>query len=143
MNGTVLSFYLNKNLYGIPIQYAKEINRKVEYTLVPGETAAVVGLLNLRGQVVTLFDLSVLLNPVSATSKLGNHCIILKETFSGPDQVGFFVDRLGEVRTVTDSRCEPVPARVNHAEKKYISEVVQFDDQILLVLDLKRLFDIE
>ena len=51
MQGKILTFYLQGELFGIDIKLVKEINRKINYTKVPGAPDFVVGLFNMRGQV--------------------------------------------------------------------------------------------
>ena len=49
-------------LFGIDIGLVKEINRKIKYTEVPGAPEHIVGLYNMRGQVVTIFDVACILH---------------------------------------------------------------------------------
>jgi purine-binding chemotaxis protein CheW len=140
MTGKVLTFYLGGNLCGIDITFAKEINRRIKYTPVSGEISHVVGLLNLRGQVVTLFDLSKALNSVEKKDSGRSQCIILKELYQG-DQVGFFIDKLGEVVDITPDVCELPPANIRHIEGQFILEVAKMQADIILILDIKKVFD--
>lgn len=139
MNGKILTFYLGSGLWGIDIKQAQEINRNVEYTPVPGEKSSIVGLLNLRGQVITLLNLTSLLQIHSSSTELGRHCIILKGTLNGSDQIGFFIDRLGDVMDVTEDLCERPPQYVEDSEKSWIADVVKLPNEMLFVLDLNHL----
>jgi purine-binding chemotaxis protein CheW len=141
MTGKVLTFYLGNNLCGIDIAFAKEINRKIKYTSVSGGTSHVVGLLNLRGQVVSLFDLNQVLNFNEKKNSARSQCIILKDFYQG-DQVGFFIDKLGEVVDVTPDICELPPANIRNIESPFIAEVVKLQAGIILVLDIKKVFDV-
>ena len=58
----ILTFYLEGELFGIDIGLVKEINRKIKYTEVPGAPEHIVGLYNMRGQVVTIFDVACILH---------------------------------------------------------------------------------
>lgn len=140
MTGKVLTFYLAGHLCGIDIRYAKEINRKVEYTPVPGAISPIVGLLNLRGQVVTLFDLVIVLNFTQSAKTQRNHCIILKGDTYDSDPVGFFIDKLGDVITVTDEQCERPPLNSNDQGGACITEVVQLQDELVLIFNLDKIF---
>ena len=143
MTGRVLTFYLCGTLCGIDIETAKEINRNVSYTQIPGAATHIVGLLNLRGQVVTLLDLAQLINFKQTSARNNSHCIILKNKAEDPDQVGFFIDKRGDVIDVTPNMCEPVPANIADVEKKMIHKVVKLEDEILLILDLKGIIQME
>jgi purine-binding chemotaxis protein CheW len=141
MTGKILTFYIGDNLCGIDIAFAKEINRKIKYTSVTSGTSHIVGLLNLRGQVVSLFDLNQVLNSTGRTNSARSQCIILKDLYQG-DQVGFFIDKLGEVVDVTPDICELPPANIRNIEGPFIAEVVKLQANIILVLDIKRIFEV-
>lgn len=141
MIGKVLTFYLGSSLCGIDITLAKEINRNIKYTSVPGGAAHVVGLLNVRGQVVTLFDLTEVLHFVEKKDRISSRCIILKRASRG-EQIGFLIDKLGEVVDVTSVMCELPPANIRNVEGNFISEVVKLDTQVMLLLDIEKIIDV-
>ena len=135
----LLTFYLCGSLCGIDIRVAKEINRNITYTFVPGASKHVVGLLNLRSQIVTLLDLAQLLNFEQIGERKNEYCIILKSQLDKPDLVGFFIDKLGDVIDVTPDMCQPAPASIIAIDNYFIREVVKLEDEIVLVLDLKEI----
>ena len=139
MTGRLLTFYLCGSLCGIDIKIAQEINRNITYTSVPGARDYVVGLLNLRGQIVTLLDLAQLLNFKQIGDNNQKHCIILKSRLAEPHKVGFFIDKLGDVIDVTAEMCELAPANIIDRENPFIHEVVKLEDEIVLVLDLAKM----
>ncbi|MCC5464319.1 chemotaxis protein CheW [Pelosinus baikalensis] len=140
MTGKILTFYLAGSLCGINIAFAKEINRNVKYTAVPGGASHVVGLLNLRGQVVTLFDLTQILHLNQKQEDKKTKCMILKGLFQG-DHVGFFIDKLAEVIDITPDMCELPPANIKNLQGRFISEIVKFNKEIILILDINKIFD--
>jgi len=139
LTGRILTFYLCGSLCGIDIKIAKEINRNITYTSVPGASDHVVGLLNLRSQVITLLDLGKLLHFKQDGESNNRHCIILKSRLEEPDKVGFFIDKLGDVIDVTSEMCEPPPANITDIENSFIHEVVKLEDEILLILNLSKI----
>lgn len=141
MTGKILTFYIGDNLCGIDIAFAKEINRKIKYTSITDGTSHIVGLLNLRGQVVSLFDLNQVLDSTGRKNSIRSQCIILKDSYQG-DQVGFFIDKLGEVVDVTPDVCELPPANIRNIEGSFITEVVKLQTDIILVLDIKKIFEV-
>lgn len=139
MTGKIMTFYLGGSLCGIDIAFAREINRNISYTPVLGGVPYVVGLLNLRGQIVTLFDLVRLLKLTKQDTK-ESQCIILKKPFRG-DSVGFLIDRPGEVVDITPAMCELPPANVKKLQGKFIAEVAKSNQEIILILDVEKLAD--
>jgi purine-binding chemotaxis protein CheW len=135
MRGKVLTFYLCGCLYGIDIKLVKEIGRHAEYTPIPDAPDHIVGLMNMRGQIVTLFNLAKLMNH-SLMSDIGRStCIILKNTPDEPDYVGLLTDRSGSVVDIEEEQCEPSPANMDHSFQEYVSEVVKLKDQILMIIN--------
>jgi purine-binding chemotaxis protein CheW len=139
MTEKVLTFYLCDSLLGINVTLIKEINRNIEYTPVPGAKSYVEGLFNMRGQVVTLFDLTKLLGIEEADEQKKLSCIILKVP-RDPDQVGFFIDRPGDVIDVNRDDCELPPANVGGVEGEYKNSVVKLDKELLIIIEPGRIF---
>jgi purine-binding chemotaxis protein CheW len=135
----VLTFYLGGNLLGIDVTLVKEINRNVDYSPVPGSQSCIVGFMNMRGQVVTLFNLAELLKLDAAGGQEGHTCIILK-TPKDPDQVGFLIDRPGDVMDIDREEFELPPANVGGVEGEFIDSIVKLENELLIIIDTKKIF---
>lgn len=135
----VLTFYLSGSLCGIDIAIAKEINKNVEYTPVPNSFDHVVGLLNLRGQIVTLIDLAQLLHFKETNEKRKCHCIILKKNAVNSDQIGFFIDKMGDVIDVTADMYQTAPANIADSEDGFINQIIKFKNEVVLMLNLAKI----
>jgi purine-binding chemotaxis protein CheW len=135
----ILTFYLSGSLLGIDVTLVKEINRNVDFSAVPGSQDYIVGFLNMRGQVVTLFNLANLLNLESENIQKGRTCIILK-TPRDPDQVGFLIDHPGDVIDIDKEECELPPANVGGVEGEFINSIVKLKDELLIIIDPKKIF---
>lgn len=135
----VMSFYLCDSLFGIDIIKVKEINRRVEYTPVPGSNPVVSGLYNMRGQIVTLFDLSRILGYATRLNQGQLGCIILKPTASHLHQFGFLIDAPGDVIEIPNDISESPPANVDHIAGELLEKVVKLEDQLLLVLHSEKI----
>lgn len=140
MTGKILTFYLEGQLFGIDIKLVKEINRKIRYTKVPGAPDFIVGLFNMRGQVVTVFDLASRIYSGETTIQEGPTCIILKNQDIGSEHMGFVVDRAGDVLDIQHEWCEPLPGNIHDIDGQYITEVVNFQDQLIMIIDPKKIF---
>ncbi len=140
MNGSVLTFYLCGILCGIDVARAKEMNRTVEYTAVPGAPSNIAGLMNLRGQIVTLFDLAALLGLSRLEKRRETNCVILKSRPNDSDQAGFFIDKPGTVIEITADMCTLAPAGFSGIDNRFIRAVVKVEEGILLLLDPDEIF---
>jgi len=138
----VLSFRLAGRLFGIETRYVKEINRNVEYTPVPRASEEIIGLFNMRGQVVTLFDLASILDYRKDLQARRDACIILKAQPNSPDQVGFLIDKTEDVIDIDESLCEPPPANSPQMEYKYVKRVAKLEGELLLLIENEGIFSI-
>lgn len=122
-------------LFGIDILSVKEINRNVEYTPVPDAPPHIVGLLNMRGQVVTLIDLAGLMGYRLNSGTGKTTCIILKNSLEEQDYIGFFIDYPGSVIDIDDNNCEPPPPNVSIMENKFVDQIVKLEEGLLLIIN--------
>ena len=141
------TFYLGEALFGIDILSVREINRHLEMTKVHKVEKHVRGLLNLRGQIVTILDLGVRLGIGETEVKKESRSIILKSDFAnGKDgvegaavlgEVGLLVDRIGDVLTVDDSEIESPPANIGVVEGRFMDGVIKMNDDLLSILNIE------
>jgi purine-binding chemotaxis protein CheW len=150
------TFYVGKTYFGIPILQVREINHNLRITEVPDSPTYIKGLLNLRGQIVTLFDLAVRLG--RAETEIGNTTrnLILKTDADtaklreqglvkervGDDAVGFIVDRIADVVEVDEHEIVPPPANVQDIQKEFIAGVIELDRELLIILNITELMAI-
>ena len=151
----LVTFYVGEEFFGIDILLVKEINHKLQLTHVDRVASSIAGLINLRGQIVTILDLSKRLN-ISTENKAEN-CIILKtrseidrrqvnevNSLSAPvDFMGLLVDRIGDVITVNTENLEDPPQDSNSYENPFFDKVAQLDDSIIIILNLENILAAE
>ncbi len=132
----ILTFYLANNLYGIDIALVKEINRNIECTAVPTAKRNIIGLFNMRGQIVTLFDLASLMGLESHDISQSCACVILKSLKNDPNQIGFLIDYSRDVLNLDRADCEEPPANINNSDKEeFIHFIVKLNDELITVID--------
>ena len=136
----ILSFRLNGMLLGIETQFVKEINRNVEYTEVPLAPEKIVGLFNMRGQVVTLLNLAYYLGYEKTNDSPRNTCIILK-TQGNRGQVGFLIDTMEDIFDIEDEQCEESPANSKGKVNRFMKCVAKLENELLLIIKNEAIFD--
>jgi purine-binding chemotaxis protein CheW len=141
MTGKILTFYLGGELFGVDIKLVKEINRKIRYTRVAGAPDFIVGLFNMRGQVVTVFDIACRIHGMESIIPENPTCIILKTQNENSEHMGFVVDRPGDVLDILDEWCEPLIGNMEHEYGEYIKEIVKFQDHLIMIIDPDRIFE--
>lgn len=135
MTGRIVTFYLGENLFGMDISEVREAVSKVSYTPVPGTSLYIAGLMNMRGQVVTLFNLNKLMGYGCGENVQGKSCIILKNNRSRTDYAGFLVDKLGEVIDVRDEWLTQPPSNMRNVEMKFVKELVMLEDRLVILVE--------
>lgn len=143
------TFRLGDRLFGLDLMMIREINRILDITPVPHAREHIRGLINLRGQIVTILDLSVRLGLPRLDIGEESHNVILKtngelaaahsgKNFStSTDLVGFLVDAIGDVVEADESSIEPPSANVSEAEGRFLSGVIKTDNGLLVLLDIR------
>ncbi len=131
-----VTFRLDNESYGINVMQVQEVLRLSEIAPVPGAPAHVLGIINLRGNVVTVIDTRTRfgLPPVEA-------CEATRIVIIESDQmiVGILVDSVAEVVNLRMSEIETAPNVGNDESARYIQGVHSRNNEILILIDLNKL----
>ena len=143
MKSRILTFYIKGELFGIDIVLVKEINRNIGYTPIPGAKDNILGLLNMRGHVTTIFNISKILGFGEDLNNLKkSKCIILKPfNLLDDTQIGFLIDKSGDVLDINKDERERVPANISSIQDEYIESIVKMKDEILIIINPYKMFD--
>jgi purine-binding chemotaxis protein CheW len=136
----LLTFYLGEALCGLDISRVEELNRPLEMTPVPQAPPYVLGLVNLRGKLVTILDLG---RKVGLESKAltANSRIIFVQTAG--EYLGLVVDRVAEVAEVHQKQVAATPANLKEASSRFFEGVLQTDQGLIGILDLSEVLKVE
>ena len=111
---------------------ALELTRHRELTRVPLAPPTVAGLMNLRGQLVTVLDLRRRLDlPPGPADARPMHVVL--NTPDGP--LSLLVDEVGEITELSEADFEPPPESVRGVARELILGVCQLPGSLLLILD--------
>jgi purine-binding chemotaxis protein CheW len=131
-----ITFRIDDFLAGIDILRVREINRLVDITPVPHAPAYIRGLINLRGQTVTVFDLGIRLGLAPRIITEKTHNIILKR-----DAVGLLVDSIGDVVEAKSDEIMTPPANLGGIAREFIESVVSFEKELMIVLSSEKILE--
>lgn len=131
--GQFLTFNLRQRPYGVPIETVREINSMVDITPVPGMPKYVSGVINLRGKVIPVVNLSVRFG-VENAGVTRETCIIVIEVQGS--LVGMIVDSVSEVIMLPSESIEPAPLLSECEEGQWITGMGKIDSKIVLLLDI-------
>ncbi|MBI6872738.1 chemotaxis protein CheW [Clostridium aciditolerans] len=127
----VVIFKLNEEQFAVETGKVQSINDAMEITKVPKAPAHIKGLINLRGNVISLLDINLLLGTPKQDEKQNNIIILEMED----ELVGITVDQVDEVLDVEEELIE----KVNDGKKAYIEGVINFKDRIVTLIDIDKL----
>ena len=131
-----ITFNIMEHLIGINIKDVREINRILDITPVQHAPDYVKGLINLRGNTVTVFDLAVRLGFGHREITDESHNIILKN-----DDVGLIVDNIGDVVEAADDDIELPPANLKGIRAKFLQGVKKLDADLLVILSAQKIIE--
>lgn len=131
-----VTFNLGDETYGINVMQVQEILRMTEIAPVPGAASYVVGIINLRGNVVTVIDTRRRFS-LPAFQESDDTRIIVMEV--GKSVVGMLVDKVSEVVYLHQSEIDTAPHLTNEDSSRFIQGVVSNDKDLLILLDTYKL----
>jgi purine-binding chemotaxis protein CheW len=132
----LVTFRLKDETYGINVMQVQEVLRVSEIAPVPGAPGYVLGIINLRGNVVTVIDTRTRFG--LPTGELGDASrIVIIE--SEQQVVGILVDSVAEVVELRQSQIDSAPNTGNEDSSRYIQGVASRDEDLLIVVDLNKL----
>ena len=135
-----VTFRLADEIYGINVMQVQEVLRMTDVAPVPGSPHYVMGIINLRGNVVTVLDTRKLLDLATSDITDTSRIMIIE---SGKVTVGLLVDSVAEVVNIALSDIDPPPSVGNDEGSRYIQGVYSSDQQILILIDLNKLINEE
>ncbi|MCY6370430.1 chemotaxis protein CheW [Clostridium ganghwense] len=129
----VVIFRLGDEQFAVETAKVQGINDIMEITRVPKSPDYIKGLINLRGNVISLLDINLLLNIEKKENVEQNNIIILKME---DEHVGITVDEVDEVLEIE----EEIVEKVDDQRKLYIKGVINFKDRVVTLIDIDKLF---
>lgn len=128
-------FDLASELYGVDIGLVKEIIRMQALRSVPETSSYIEGLINLRGQVISVIDLRKRL-AVPLTDVNNDTRIVVVDM--GKYDIGFIVDSVEEVLRISLDSVEPPSSAITTADSQYLRGIAKLEDRLIILLDLEQ-----
>ncbi|KWS98005.1 chemotaxis protein CheW [Pseudomonas syringae] len=140
-----LTFMLGGEMFAIGILGIKEIIEYGSLTVVPMMPAFVRGVINLRGAVVPVVDLSARFGRQNSDITRRS-CVIIIEASSEdgqPQDIGLLVDNVSAVLEIPASQIEPPPNFGARIRADFISGMAKVDGKFVIVLEFDRVLSID
>src|SRR5574344_2153601 len=131
-----VTFRLENETYGINVMQVQEVLRYSEIAPVPGAPSYVLGIINLRGNVVTVIDTRQRFGLPSAEVTDNTRIVIIE---ADKQVVGMLVDSVAEVVYLRQSEIETAPNVGNEEAAKFIQGVCNKNEELLILVDLEKM----
>lgn len=137
--GKYLTFALGKEEYGLEILKVREIIGYMDITAVPRTPSYVKGVINLRGQVISVVDLRAKF-AMETAQRTEQTCIIVVEIRHGERKLstGIIVDRVSEVLEIPSESIEEPPSFGASVETDFILGMGKIGESVKILLDIDK-----
>jgi purine-binding chemotaxis protein CheW len=139
-----LTFTLGGEMFAVAILNVKEIIEYGTVTEIPMMPGFIRGVINLRGAVVPVIDLSCRFGG-KTTQVARRTCIVIVELQEGDQKhdIGVMVDAVSEVLEIASSEIEPPPSFGAKIRTDFISGMGKVDGKFVIILDVARVLSVE
>lgn len=142
--GKFLTFALDSEEYGIPIQKVKEIIGIMDITCIPRTPLFIKGVINLRGKIIPVMDLRLKFG-MKEREYNQRTCIIVVEFLLSDmkKQMGIVVDTVSEVLNIQKSDIEPPPQYGTAVETAFLTGMGKVKGKVILLLEIEQILSSE
>lgn len=136
---------VGEQLLGLPIGRVQDVFIATRITAVPLAPREIVGLINLRGRVVTAICMRRRMGyPITGKGLRETDCeLVAVGIDQGGEAFALIVDVVGEVMRLSRATFEPVPIHLDRAWAALAKGVHRLDDRLLVVIDVDAVLNIE
>ncbi len=139
----MIGFVVADELFCVDILMVQEIIKDTSITAIPDAPDFIMGIINLRGSIIPVIDLSkrLSLSRADQSAAPGGWILILK---IGGRVTGFIVDRVTRVLKVPEGAVKPPPEMgVSGLKNQYVSGVCKQDERLMAILDFNRILSVD
>ncbi len=134
-----LCFSLGSDEFAMPLLSVKEVIGMPEFTPIPQAPSYYLGMMNLRGQVITVIDLRSKLG-IKGTKSLETSVIIID---LGENCMGVVVDSVNSVISPALDQLSPPPDLAKTPSAEFVTDVYRKEEKLVLVLDIFKILSKE
>ncbi len=138
----VIAFMLNEELIGINIKNVTKISKRLDITPVPKTPEHILGVMNLRGNIVPVVNLKKMLALPNANDKDQEFILIIDSAIGN---IGLLIDQVVGAITIDEEDIQPAPINSIGIDSKFITGVIITKEEygnknLLILLDIDKLF---
>jgi purine-binding chemotaxis protein CheW len=134
-NLSLAVFDLGGEFFGLPLHWVREFIKTPKIQPVPTAPGAIVGNLNLRGEILTLLDLRATLN-ISQEGRSYDQAVVAQV---GDLVTGIAIDTLHDIVELDPATISPLPVTSQASRGQFVQGTTIYGDRLLSLLDLPQL----
>ncbi|MCD6396674.1 MAG: chemotaxis protein CheW [Spirochaetaceae bacterium] len=138
-NTLISTFFLGETVWGLDTLDTQEVIRVSEITKVNNAENYIIGIINLRGKIVTVIDLSSKLGLGSSSISDASKIIIVE--WMG-EYIGLLIDSISDVIDIEKKSLTSAPSSMNGTRGGYIDSVYQAGQQLIAILNIKAVLEV-
>jgi purine-binding chemotaxis protein CheW len=131
----VSTFYLGNTLMGIDTMKVQEVIRITDITPVYHAPDHIVGIMNLRGKIVTIIDLSKKFELPQSGMTTDSRIVIVQWN---DEYVGILVDRIFDVIYVNRSALMPPPSNIHEIQGRFFDGVFNAEGRLIAIINVEK-----
>lgn len=136
----IISFILNKELFGIEVDSIQEIIKSHNVTLVPGAPSFIEGIINLRGMIVPVINLRKRFSLAEDKTILQKIIVVNIKGL----KTGIMVDNVKEVKDIANKELKMTKSLVAGIDAEYLKGILTFEkNELITLIDLEKILDSE
>ncbi|MDO4765857.1 MAG: chemotaxis protein CheW [Eubacteriales bacterium] len=133
-------FHLDNEEYGVDIMKVNVIEKYQDIVKVPNSPEYIEGIINLRGEILPIFNLRKKFNLKEKAIDENTKIIVV---FLGDMKVGFIVDSVSQIINIEESQLVPAPKIVTGVNRRYIQSVAKVGERMVVLLDVDLMLEDE
>ncbi len=133
-----VTVFIGEQLFGLPIARVQDVFMPDRLTRVPLAAAEIAGVLNLRGRIVTAYDMRKRLGLAPRADSRPPMAVGIEVK---GESYGLLIDSVGEVLKLDDGTREPNPVNLDARLARVSAGVHRLEGQLMVVLDVDRVLE--
>jgi len=134
-----VTFSVSDQIFCLEIQQINEIRRWAHVTVLPHSPEDVLGVMNLRGAVIPIYDLATSLN--LGKTEQGERSVVIVTSVEG-SLIGLLVDSVSEIISITRDEIQDTPDVASNATRECIEGILSVDEKMARIVNLKSIINV-
>ncbi|MDD5757952.1 MAG: chemotaxis protein CheW [Desulfobulbaceae bacterium] len=123
-------------LCGLDITYVQEINKNIAVTVVHRAPQYVCGVINLRGEIVTVIDLRTKFGFAPLSQDEETQIVVVRQ---GDESIGLLVDSVSDVVLADEKDIEPPPSNLAGVTGHFFNGIYKLEHSLVAILNIDEL----